>query len=125
MGTRSLVTFIDEWDGKEICAVYRQYDGSPDGRGYELADFLEGYTIGNGIQYGVDDQPDVKYANGMRELAALWIMHEKSQNLSGNVYLHRPDTRNVGEEWIYEVSKSPDGKPSVEVTDVYGECKFT
>lgn len=115
MGTRSLVTFNDEFNGKEICVVYRQYDGYPDGRGKELADFLEGYVVGNGIPYGV--KLPAKYANGMRELSALWVVFEKSQNMQGNVYLEPAKTRDVGEEWIYEVSLA-EGNLEIKVTDV-------
>lgn len=110
MGTRSLVTFKSEWDGREFCSVYRQYDGDPEGRGTELTKWLEGYTVGNGIQFGIDDQPDVKFANGMRELAIKWIVYEKSQYPSGNVYMERPEVRADDLEWIYSVELLKPGK---------------
>ncbi len=121
MGTRSIVVFKSEWNNRDICVVYRQYDGEPRGRGAELAEFLDGYKIGNGIAFGIDDQDGVKYANGMRELAALWVMEEKSRNVHGNVYLEPAGFLSDDLEWIYEVSKSSDGTPHVEVCDVYGE----
>lgn len=124
MGTRSIVTFNSEWDGKEICTIYRQCDGSPEGRGKELAEFLDGYRIGDGIAYGIDDAPGVKYANGMRELAILWIVEEKSRNMSGNVYLERAGLRSSDLQWIYSVSRGEDGKPSVKVYDTRGKKAY-
>lgn len=63
MGTRSIVTFKSEWDGEEICAIYRQFDGYPEGRGKELANFLDGYRIGNGIA--------IKIKNNIRTASCL------------------------------------------------------
>lgn len=125
MGTRSIVTFKSEWDGEEICAIYRQFDGYPEGRGKELANFLDGYKIGNGIAYGIDDVDGVKFANGMRELAILWAMHEKSENLHGNVYLEPAGFRSDDLEWIYEVTNSQDGTPRVKVYDIYASKAFS
>jgi hypothetical protein len=48
MGTRSL-TIFQENDNKEICVMYRQFDGYPDGHGEELARFLSGFTMVNGF----------------------------------------------------------------------------
>lgn len=122
MSTRSLITFEDEYDGKEIVVVYRQSDGYPSVRGRELAKFLDGMVVGNGIG---SDAP-AKYANGMSELAAKWVMHEKSKNPSGNVYLHAAGTRGMDEEWVYQVKTNKTkgfggrGKVFVTVTDVNG-----
>lgn len=46
MGTRSITKFIEE--GKEICGLYRQFDGYPEGHGKELAEFLQNMPIVNG-----------------------------------------------------------------------------
>lgn len=51
MGTRS-VTYIHEMDslgGGVACAFYRQYDGYPSGHGQDLADWLQGKSLVNGI----------------------------------------------------------------------------
>jgi len=121
MGTRSIVTFKDEWNDKEICAVYRQYDGYPEGRGKELAEFLDGYRIGNGIPSGLSIHREIKYANGMRELSILWIVEEKSKNMFGNVYLEPAGFRSPDLEWHYEVTCSKEGTPQVKVYDIYGK----
>jgi len=47
MGTRAL-TFVYDGD-KPIVNLYRQYDGYPTGHGAELAQFLDGFKIVNGI----------------------------------------------------------------------------
>ena len=47
MGTRSL-TFV--YDGDEpLINMYRQFDGYPSGHGAELAEFLDGLEVANGM----------------------------------------------------------------------------
>ena len=96
MGTRSLIHF--KKDGKTIVTVYRQFDGYPSGRGQELADFLKGKRLCNGIPCGEDTSG---LANGMGCLAAQWIAEEKES--IGNVYIMPPDTSDVWEDYIYTV----------------------
>ena len=99
MGTRSLTTI--EADGNEFVCMYRQYDGYPTGHGAELAEFLTGPPLVNGIR---DKKPQF---NGMGCLAAAVVAHFKTE--PGNIYLEPPGTRDVGEEYIYKVF-SQDGK---------------
>jgi len=40
MGTRSLTIFFDGDRDEEIAVMYRQFDGSPEGHGALLAEFL-------------------------------------------------------------------------------------
>ncbi|RKZ97459.1 MAG: hypothetical protein DRQ46_04855 [Gammaproteobacteria bacterium] len=96
MGTRSL-TLISDSNGKEILVMYRQYDGYPSGLGLELAQFLEPYTITNGIS-----DTSTQTANGMGCLAAQMVKHFKE--CVGNIYLYPASTRNVGEEFTYAIS---------------------
>lgn len=96
MGTRSLTVFKDN-DGREICVLYRQFDGYPEGHGAELRNFLRGFKVVNGISVF---KP--KLANGMGCLAAQVIAHFKTE--VGGFYLHPPGTRNIWEEWIYTIS---------------------
>lgn len=98
MGTRCL-TIIQSKNGTPIVAMYRQMDGYPDGHGQELADFLRNKVIVNGI--GLNDGRDI--ANGMDDLAAQIVTHFKSESMVGGFYLFPPDTRDVGEEYIYTV----------------------
>jgi hypothetical protein len=106
MGTRSLTVVHDE-DDKEIVVMYRQMDGYPTGHGEELAEFLRGMRIVNGISPGDTG----KFANGMDCLAAQLVMHfkagckmEYSPHFAGNIYLRPGGTRDYGEEYVYHVS---------------------
>ena len=95
MGTRSL-TVMQQADGTEIAVLYRQMDGYPDGHGKDLADFLKGRKVVNGI--GDSDKHNF---NGAGCLAASIISHFK--NGIGSFYLHPAGTRDTGEEYIYTV----------------------
>ena len=102
MGTRSLTVFYDDvWEGsdeedKEIVVMYRQFDGYPDGHGVDLAEFLDGFKITNGL-----NREAKKTANGMGCLAGQTVAHFKTE--AGGIYLHAAGTRNCWEEYIYEV----------------------
>lgn len=82
MGTRSTVTFYDEYDLNCIASIYQQYDGYPEGVGYELAVFLENIQMVNGFGYGAKMG---EVANGMGCLAAQYIAKIKVG--VGGVYL--------------------------------------
>lgn len=95
MGTRSITRFLDK-DGKVFCAMYRQYDGYPDGHGQELARYLSGKKIVNGIS--VRDSKFNAF-NGMGCLAAAVIAYFK--NDIGEFYIVPPDAHD--EEFVYTV----------------------
>jgi hypothetical protein len=97
MGTRSL-TVVKDSRNKEIIVLYRQYDGYPTGHGNELVEFLKPFTIVNGLS---GDRS--KVANGMECLAAQLVCHFKTE--PGNFYLHPSGSRDLGEEFIYEISE--------------------
>lgn len=99
MGTRSLTVFIEpsyKDDEHEIAVMYRQFDGYISEHGHELAQFLAGRLVVNGI--GPDD---MRNFNGMGCLAAQVVAHFKTE--VGGFYLHAAGTRDVGEEFIYEI----------------------
>ena len=98
------------WGGAEIVVLYRQMDGYPDGHGAELAAFLEGKVIVNGIG---SDTPEGAF-NGMGCLAAQVVAHFKDG--IGGFYLHPAGSRDIGEEYIYTVSEQ-DGKPHIETQE--------
>jgi hypothetical protein len=93
MGTRSLTKVYDE--GEIVLVMYRQMDGYPSGHGAELARFLDGLTIVNGI--GINTP--AKAANGMGCLAAQIVAHFKDG--IGGIYLMPADAGD--EEYVYEV----------------------
>ena len=104
MGTRSLTIVKDE-NEQMIMAMYRQMDGYYEGHGKELADFLTGFRLVNGIGLG-DDQG--KVANGLGCLAAQIVAHFKTE--VGGIYLIPPE--NVyNEEYVYYVSGVTGGEP--------------
>jgi hypothetical protein len=102
MGTRSLTTFIETYKddkGKkkksEIVTMYRQYDGYPEGHGQELAEFLAGGELVNGIGLG-----DKVVFNGMGCLAAQVVAHFKDG--AGGFYLQRAN-KDSWEEYRYHI----------------------
>ena len=111
MGTRSLTIMQDSWDHKEIAVMYRQFDGYPSGLGVELAEFLSGFRIVNGITDKIG-----KVANGGSCLAAQIVAHFKDE--VGNVYLEPAGTRNCGEEYVYIVTPEVDKGVTLTVQEV-------
>jgi hypothetical protein len=105
MGTRSLTRFILQ-DGDErnpITCIYRQYDGYPSGHGKQLAEFLSSGTMVNGYASSEERQ-----FNGLGCLAAQFIKEFKDG--TGNIYIEKPNAKDCGEEYIYEVIyKQPKG----------------
>ncbi len=109
MGTRSLTIFQEK---EEIAVLYRQFDGYPEGHGRELATFLTGYKITNGMI----DRP--KTANGMDCLAAQIIAHFKTG--PGEFYLMPAGTRRAGEEYRYTVYGVTPMEPHIRAEAVSG-----
>lgn len=94
MGTRSTTKINDE-QGETLVTLYRQFDGYPTAHGQELADFLNGKTIINGIS----GQTALTHANGMGRLAALLIGHLKDGKI-GDIYV---TTEGDSQEYNYTV----------------------
>jgi hypothetical protein len=121
MGTRSVIKFQES--GETICAIYQQFDGYPDCVGRDLADFLTGMTIVNGISSG---QPE-RIANGMGCLAAQFIAEQK--NDAGGFYMTHIDDE---QEYVYVVNSTWEGEgfsatlsePEITVYN-YGDNIFT
>ena len=110
MGTRSLTSFIEvgEYEGKryknEIVTMYRQMDGYPSGMGVDLAEFLAGGKLANGISLA--EKSSVIF-NGMGSLAAQAVAHFKHG--AGGYYLQR-NNKGSGEEYRYHVIGDYDTK---------------
>lgn len=117
MGTRCLTTVRD--GNKEIVCMYRQMDGYPEGHGADLLAAFKGFRITNGIA-----ADSAKTANGAGCLAAQVVAafkritdenrryaHSNGADLQvGNFYLYAPETREVGEEFVYTLSVKTDAK---------------
>jgi hypothetical protein len=81
-----------------IMCLYGQFDGYPSGHGANLADFLDGYQIVNGL----DGSTKGKVANGMGCLAAQMVGHFKDG--PGLFYLHAPvPNQDCGQDYEYHV----------------------
>ena len=98
MGTRSL-TFV--YDGNQrvanLCMVmYQQFDGYPSGVGLEIADFLDGREVVNGIGADVG-----KASNGMACLAAELVSETKDG--IGGTYLYPTRTKDAGQDYEYHI----------------------
>ena len=113
MGTRSLTYIKDQYEDNNIICMYRQYDGYPSGHGIELAEWLLKYNVVNGIS--LNDTR--KIANGMDCLAAQMFAHFKDG--PGGIYCMHPDTKDCGEEYIYEIQEDCDNNLSITIFDVY------
>ena len=111
MSTRSL-TIIKE-EGETVCTMYRQMDGYPEGHGKELADFLGGMIIVNGL--GFDEKDRV--ANGMGCLAAQVVAHFKDG--PGSIYLC-PEHKGW-EEYAYTITGEVGGEPNIKCYAVYAK----
>jgi len=105
MGTRSLTFVYDTYKAKNGRAVhrpvinlYRQYDGYPEGHGAELVEFLNQYTLTNGLGAGM---PSSKTANGMGCLAAQLVAHFKTE--SGQFYLYPVTAKECGQDYEYHI----------------------
>ena len=107
MGTRSLTVFTDE-QNNEICIMYRQFDGYPECHGQELANFLSGIKIVNGLTENMD-----KVANGIDCLTAQVISYFKTE--PGGIYVYPPGSRNCGEDYIYFVTGKIGEEPRIKV----------
>ena len=99
MGTRSL-TFVYEKYGqvqKPVVNMYRQFDGYPTGHGAELAEFLNGGELVDGL--GVE-RVQLQF-NGMGCLAASMVAHFKKE--SGGFYIHPTDVLECGQDYEYHI----------------------
>ena len=134
MGTRGISIFKDD-DGKEIAVLYRQMDAYPSVHGKDLYDYLKNAVLTNGIGR------DRKAFNGMSDLAVRTIVHLKKQRIiesrktnealkkinlgrevsddeAGQYYLYPAGTRDVGEEYVYELFVKED-KLCLKVSNCY------
>ena len=112
MSTRSTTHFFD--GGKKLCCFYRQCDGYPSGLGLELAEFLDGLTMTNGIS-----GEKGKTANGMGCHAAQVVAHLKDGE--GGVYM-QPSSRAPDEEYAYYI-KGDTYKPGALTVEVLEDGK--
>jgi hypothetical protein len=104
MGTRSLThvieTYNDDKGNKKkvaLLTMYRQFDGYPSGMGNDLAEFLKSGKVVNGISVAETE----RVFNGAGCLAAQLVANFKEG--AGGFYIHKPMSKNCGEEYVYEI----------------------
>lgn len=106
MGTRSTYRIIDTYRDlqtkklkkEEICLVYLQYDGYPEGHPVEVAEWLSTGNVVNGFH---GDEEQLTF-NGAGCLAAQLVAKLKVK--TGNVYLHSLSQRGfLWEEFLYDI----------------------
>lgn len=111
MGTRSTIKFYSEFNQEEaLVCIYQQYDGDIGGVGHELAEWLSGKKIINGIS---GQKMDQGYANGMGCLAAQFIKEFKTK--LGGLYINTID----GEELYNYHVRLVDNKLIISVNDIF------
>ena len=113
MGTPCHTILYDN-DGKEICVLYRHFDGYPRIHGEQLKNFLKGKRIVDGIN--TNDNKDEIF-NGMDCLAASLVAHFKKE--VGNFYLKPPKNRDG--QYEYKVKKDLNGIILLIIKDDSGE----
>lgn len=115
MGTRS-VTRVHEGSKTSpvLVAIYKQMGGYYEDLGEELQEFLNGYTIVNGISVNTPE----KAANGMGCLAAQLIKHFKKD--IGGIYITSSDDQ---QEFNYDIFIK-NGKLCLEGSDDNTTKKF-
>ena len=106
MGTRSLTFVYDSYKtpkgkvvNEPIINFYRQYDGYPTGHGAELAEFLSGGRMVNGLIY-TETAKEVVF-NGMGDLAAQLVAHFKQE--AGGFYLYPVTAKDCGQDYEYHI----------------------
>lgn len=108
MGTRSLTIFKD--GTRELCRVYRQFDGYLEGHGKELAELCDLQLV-NG--YNSDKHVAGIYANGMGCLAAQ-VIHGLKKGIGG-IYIAPAGEDNDWCDYVYVVNNIRD--------NVHIECR--
>ena len=101
MSTRAQVRFATREEGVSFSEhpervevqVYKHYDGYPSGHPVDLAKFLNGFSVVNGL-----GQDTHKVANGLGCLAAQYVAAFKEG--PGDIYIENPDAKHTDIEYV-------------------------
>jgi len=97
MSTRALINIKKHNRFSDtLTTIYVHSDGYPDGLGQKIIDFIKNKKISNGVSNDC--------FNGMGCLAASLIAHLKTK--SGEVYIEKPDTCDVWENYTYTLYRT-------------------
>lgn len=121
MGTRSITVVSERWQAdqeyKPVATIYRHWDGYPEGHGVDLASFLDGLVLVNGIG---SDMPE-KFANGPGSLAAQLVSFLQEQGHNPNLCEHGSV---MGQEYEYHVRCDYFGENAITVEVLDGPMTF-
>ena len=126
MATRSLIRFVKREEGVSFSEhperievqVYKHYDGYPQGHPVDLAKFLNGFKVVNGL--GMDTH---RVANGLDCLAAQYIAAFKQD--VGDIYVENPDVKHMDIEYITYIWGDYNKGIWMSIFDIYDkECIF-
>ena len=126
MGTRCLMRVFD--GDEKLCAIYRHFDGYPEGHGRELADWIAQLRLVNGYSSASTLRRNVM-VNGAGRMAALICSRFEENDVS----IMPVDIVDCGQEYEYWVKcpnidfneHLPDGKPIVvEAYSVRGKARL-
>ena len=120
MGTRSLTRVIETWNDEKtnklkkqtLVCMYRQFDGYPSGMGSDLAEFLNGGKLVNGINLAETE----RVFNGMGCLAAQMVAHFKDG--AGGYYLYPTNVKDAWQEYEYEIIQHENEPIQLKVIEV-------
>jgi hypothetical protein len=120
MGTRSLTRVIETWNDEKtnklkkqtLVCMYRQMDGYPSGMGSDLAEFLNGGKLVNGISLAESE----RVFNGMGCLAAQLVAHFKDG--AGGYYLYPTNVKDAWQNYEYEIIQHENEPIQLKVIEV-------
>lgn len=120
MGTRSLTRVIETWNDEKtnklkkqtLVCMYRQFDGYPSGMGSDLAEFINGGKLVNGLSLAETE----RVFNGMGCLAAQLVAHFKDG--AGGYYLYPTNVKHVWQEYEYEIIQHDNDPIQLKVIEV-------
>lgn len=97
MATRASVIF--KHFGEPVFAMYKHYDGYPDGLGKEIKEIVSGGKLVNGLG------PDKTLGSYFNGYGCMWAtIIAKLKNQPGDVYICKiSDVGQQGEDYVYEV----------------------
>ena len=125
MATRSLVRFARREEGVSFSEhpervevqIYKHYDGYPQGHPVDLAKFLNGFKVVNGL--GMDTH---RTANGLGCLAAQYVAAFKGD--AGDIYIENPDEEHGDIEYITYVWGTDNKDIWMSIFNDEDECIF-
>ena len=120
MSTRSLTRVIETWNDEKtnklkkqtLVCMYRQMDGYPSGMGSDLAEFLNGGKLVNGISLAESE----RVFNGMGCLAAQMVAHFKDG--AGGYYLYPTNVIDAWQNYEYEIIQHENEPIQLKVIEV-------